>query len=96
VIKYTAEFYQGRKIGKGGGFLSRVGYQVVATDPETGKRRYVFHTKDFQGGKTPCLKSSWIASHYKTGPNKADQETLNDFAIWAENTAKELNETQPY
>ncbi len=96
MIKYTAEFYRGNKIvtGRSHGFLSRVGYQVVATDPITGKRRYVFTCE--YGNKTPCLKSQWVASHYKSGPNKADRETLEDFKIWAANLAAELNRTQPY
>jgi hypothetical protein len=96
MIKYTAEFYQGRKIGKG--FITKVGYPVVATDSITGKRRYVFtgfheYLKEY---KTPCWKSSWVASHYKSGPNKHNREILEDFRIWAENMAKELNRTQPH
>jgi hypothetical protein len=91
-MKYTAEFYRGRVVGKGG-FMSRVGFQVVATDEITGKRRAVF---DGYQGKTPCLKSQWVASHYSSGPNKYDQIRLNEYAKWAEETAKELNKTQPY
>ena len=91
MTKYTAEFYRGRMLGKGG-FMSRVGYQVVATDSETGKRKYVFKTVN--GNKTPCLKSCYVASHYKTGPNKYDQERLDHYHDWAVNLAKELIEME--
>lgn len=92
-MKYTAEFYRGRTIGNNG-FLSRVGYQVVATDETTNKRRYVFS----HGHKTksPCLKSPWVASHYCTGPNKHDQGRLNSYREWAEKNAAFLNKEQPY
>ena len=87
-IIYKAESYTGRKVGKGG-FMERVGWQVVATDSVTGKRRAVFDTNR---GKSPCLKSNWLASHYSSGLNKNDRETMKGYKIWAEDLAKKFNE----
>lgn len=94
MIKYTAEIYTGTSLGRG--FLKRVGWQIVATDPKTGKRRYVFPSNPYLKTKSPCLKSQWLASHYKTGLNKADAKTFKDFEIWAKETAALYNERQPY
>ncbi len=69
-IKYSISAYTGNKIGNSG-FCARVGVQIVATDAETGKRRYVFG-----GGRTPCYKVQCGAAHYK-GASRAVAEALN-------------------
>lgn len=90
-MKYISEFYRGRRLGNG--YMSRVGYQVVAIDEKTGKRRAVFGT---YRGKSPCKKSNWVASHYISGPNKHDQEILNGYREWAYKLAEEYNRMQPF
>lgn len=91
-MKYTAELYVGNKVGKGG-FSVRVGWQVVATDEITGKRRAVFDAKQ---RKSPCCKSNWLASHYKSGLNKHDLQTMQQYKEWAETLAEKWNKEQPF
>jgi len=89
-IIYTAESYTGRKVGKGG-FMERVGWQVVATDSVTGKRRAIF---DANRGKSPCLKSNWLALHYASGLNKIDRETMESYKKWAMDLAVKFNQEE--
>lgn len=89
MVKYTAEYYKGCIIGNS--YMVRVGYQVVATDAETGKRRAVFGEP---GHKTPCLKSNWVAFHYISGCNKYDTELLEGYKAWAQKTATKLNNNE--
>ena len=91
MIEYKVERYIGTKIGKGG-FLERRGWQVVAYDTETKKRKYVFRT--IWGEKTPCFKFPFCAYHYKTGFNKLDAERDSAYNKEAEVLARNLNESQ--
>lgn len=83
-IYYKAEQYVGNKIGSGG-HMHRLGWQVVAYDAETGKRKYIFNN-------SPCYKLGWVASHYMSGPNKYDFKRLEEMEIEAKALEKEWNE----
>jgi hypothetical protein len=61
--------------------MERVGYQVVATDPRTGKRFYAF-------GSSPCYKVGWVASHYSSGVSAADRIKLQGYKNEAERIAE--------
>jgi hypothetical protein len=86
-IIYKAEPYTGTNISNS--FGCRVGWQVTAYDKETGKRVYAFETGNRH--KTPCLKSSWVFSHHRSGCSKADYATLMEYKEWAIRKAAELN-----
>ena len=90
-MKYTAERYTGRNIGNS--FMARVGWQVVANDETTGKRRALFAS---DRGKSPCLKSSYLASHYRSGLNKHDRRKMQSYKERAETLAAAWNKKQPY
>jgi len=88
-MKYTAEAYEGRKVGR---FNCYVGVQIVATD-DTGKRRYVFTQHgQYRTYKTPCLKTWEGVAHYKSGLNARDgaefseamQSAQKDAATWTQ------------
>jgi len=87
-IIYTAEPYTGRSIGSS--YMARTGWQVVATDATTGKRRAVFRVGR---GLSPCLKLGWVARHYRTGRSKADESRYQDMRLRAIAEAKHLNST---
>lgn len=89
-MKYTAEAYKGTHINQ---FMEWVGVQIVATDEETGKRRYVFEVRNmYRTYKSPCLKLGEWASHYITGMNKRDGEAFQEKMKEAEALAKLWNE----
>lgn len=82
MVRYQAEFYTGRIIGNS--FMFRVGYQVVAYDANTNKRKYAF-------GNSPCHKLGWVASHPYSGPNKRDRERLDKMSQEASFLAAKWN-----
>lgn len=82
-LTFRAEPYAGRKIGNS--YMCRVGWQVVCRDADTGKRVYYW-------GNTPCLKSCWVARHYRTGVNKKDADLMLKYMEWAEDMAAKLND----
>ena len=89
-ITYKAESYDGTNLGNTG-FLHRRGWQVVAYDSETGKRKSIFKTRR---GSTPCYKIGWVAYHYESGANKADCKRLSDYEKEAKKLAEKLNGNQ--
>lgn len=94
MITYTAEMYEGTKTGKEG-FHFKTGVQIVATDADTGQRRYVFsRTEQGRTYKTPCLKT-WEA-HYKSWLNASDREAMKEALAKAETLAENYNVQQPF
>lgn len=66
-IVISLESYVGRKIGKS--YMHRCGYQLVATDAQTGKRVYAFNS-------SPCLKFAQGAAHYRSGLSTNTRESF--------------------
>jgi hypothetical protein len=85
-IKYIAEPFTARLIGST--YMCSTGWQVTAIDAQTGKRRCVFKT---DRGRSPCRKFGWVACHYKSGRNKADEITYQNMKNKAVQYAIELN-----
>lgn len=83
-VVYRAEEYIGTDIGTS--YMHREGWQVVAYDPNTQRRRCVF-----KNGRSPCHKMGWAAVHYKTGPSRAEQKRLDRMREKAEELARKLN-----
>ena len=88
-ITYKAESYNGTCLGNS--FMHRHGWQVVAYDVETGKRKYMFK---IGRGKSPCYKLGWVAYHYESGANRADSKRLLEYEKEAKELAEKLNRKQ--
>ena len=90
MIKYTAESYSGTTYNSNP-YMHREGVQIVATDAETGKRRYVFKC-GYKG--SPCYKMGEWASHYKSGMNKVDAKKYIKTMKEAKKLAEKWNEKE--
>lgn len=91
MIDYSVEVYTGRALGRYG---ARKGVQIVATDLDTSKRKYVFQHGN---NKSPCFKmGTEVYSHYKTGTSERDSTRLARDYDAALKIAARLQDEQPY
>jgi hypothetical protein len=84
MLKFTAEMYRGRQIGNQ--YNYRCGVQIIATDAETGKRKYAFNN-------SPCLKLWESVAHYQSGLNRYDAAECAEALKYAEKLAAKWNKT---